>query len=283
MSRDDFLKAPLDAVREVAPTTVMYAVGGTRRQAVLAGLEPDGEEYPRFAVTQMYDCLGRLFDYGVKNIIATVLQSPQLAEVGRYRERVMAWVADGLVGNAALEVYRARGWRVRLLGAHADSGLGEVAQRLREATPDGDVTLWYYVSLRPDDHLRAVLDAARAGARTQAEAIAALAGEPVPPAEMLIAFGKPIFGADIFPTLFGAGTMQCYWTQRPGYDLPDSDLRRMIYDYAFARRTWVADKRPRYTALAEQQDVWARGTIVGLGQRVGGFWYPETESVGANP
>lgn len=274
LSLEEFLAAPVSLVRSVTPATVLYAVGGTRRQAVLAGLTPDGEEYPRYAVAQMYACLDRLFTYGVQNVIATVLQSPQLAEVGRYRERVMAWVRDGLAGDAALQIYRERGWRVRLLGGESDPELARIAARLQEETPVGQTTLWYYVSLAPDAHWRSVLAAAHAGATTQQEAIAALAGEPLPPAEMLIAFGKPLFGGDIFPVAFAAGTMQCYWTQRPGYDLPDGDLRRMLYDYAYTRRTWVADKRSRYDQLEDQRAVWERGRIVGIGRRVGGFWYP---------
>lgn len=276
-SLDEFLGAPLSLVRSVAPSTVLYAVGGTRRQAVLAGLQPDGEEYPRYAVAQMYACLDRLFANGVQHVIATVLQSPQLAEVGRYRERVLAWVRDGLAGEAALGIYRERGWRVRLLGGEGDPELAQIARRLRDETPHGRATLWYYVSLAPDAHWRSILAAARAGATDQQETIAALAGEPLPPAEVLIAFGKPLFGGDIFPVVFASGTMQCYWTQRPGYDLPDGDLRRIFYDYAYTRRTWVADKRPRYDALEEQRAVWERGRIVGLGRRVGGFWYPSDE------
>jgi hypothetical protein len=281
MSLDDFMRAPLDEVRAVAPRTVLYAVGGTRRQAVLAGLSPDGEEYPRFSAARMYECLERLFDYGVQHVIATVLQSPQLAEVGRYRERVMAWLEDGLAGDEALAVYRERGWRARLLGGDTAPELDGLRRTLRESTPAGRATLWYYVSLTPDEHWHTILQAAASGARTQAEVVAAVAGEAVPPAELLIAFGKPLFGGDIFPSVFAAGTMQCYWTQRPGYDLPDADLRRILYDYAFTRRTWVPDKRPRYESLVQQRDLWAQGALVGVGRRAGGFWYPVESLTGA--
>jgi hypothetical protein len=276
MSWEEFRNAPLDVIRPMMPATLLYAVGGTRRQAVLAGLEPDGEEYPRFAAEKMFEAFDRLVQYGAQHIVATVLQAPQLAEVGRYRERVLAWVGQ-LAEESALRVYRHYGWRVRMLGVADNPELNEIAMQLHNATPHGRATIWFYLSLDPTDHWRHVLAAGAAGATTQAEAIRHFCAEAIPPAELLIAFGKPLTGADIVPMILMAGTVQCYWTQRPGYDLPDEDLRRILYDALFTRKTWVADKRPRYNDVVLQRDVWEQGKIVGIGSRVGGFWYPYEE------
>jgi hypothetical protein len=278
-SLDAFLAAPLDDVCAVAPVTAIYAVGGTRRQAVLAGIPADSDDYPRFSSDRLLDTLSTLFSCGVRHAIVTILQSPQMAEVGRYRERLMHWLAEGTSGPEVLAAYRRRGWRVRLIGGEDVPVLHTAASTLREATPHGQATVWYYTSVDPQDHWRRVFDAAAAGARTQAEVIRAICGEDVPPAELYLAFGKPLFGTDLFPLALAAGTMQCYWTQRPGYDLPEADLRRVLYDYAFTRRTWRADKLPRYAAVTQQQALWERGDIVGIGRRVGGFWYPTAEGI----
>ncbi|HWQ12743.1 MAG TPA: hypothetical protein VNL77_08085 [Roseiflexaceae bacterium] len=278
-SLEAFLAAPLDDVRAVAPATAIYAVGGTRRQAVLAGIAADGDDYPRFSFERLLDSLSTLFRCGVRHAIVTILQSPQMAEVGRYRERLMHWLAEGTSSREALAAYRARGWRVRLIGGEAVPALDAAAATLRESTPHGQATVWYYTSVDPQDHWRHILAAGAEGARTQAEVIRAICGEDVPPAELYLAFGKPLFGTDLFPLALAAGTVQCYWTQRPGYDLPEADLRRVLYDYAFTRRTWRADKLPRYAAVSAQRGLWNRGDILGIGRRVGGFWYPVAEGI----
>jgi hypothetical protein len=73
--------------------------------------------------------------------------------------------------------------------------------------------------------------------------------------------------------LFGGDT-HCYFYQRPGYALSEEEIRTIIYDYAFQRRTWVSDKSGRYAGVEAQRHVWDRGLILGLGRRVGNFWYP---------
>jgi hypothetical protein len=272
---DEFLHAPLEQVAAVAPTTLIYAPGGTRRQAALAGIGPDSDAYPRWSAEHMRADTALLFQYGVRHVFMTILQSPQFAEVGRYRERLMAWLAEGVAGNEALADYARHGWRVRLVGAERLPELQETVERLYDVTPtQWTQTLWFYVSDAPGAHWTTVLEAGRQGARTQAEAIRAIYGEDIPPATLLLAFGKPLAGADIFPVLL-SGDMQCYWYQRPGYALDDEAVRRLFYDYAYTRRTWRADKLPRYADMESQRQIWERSVLLGIGRRVGGFWYPQ--------
>ena len=68
---------------------------------------------------------------------------------------------------------------------------------------------------------------------------------------------------------------QCYWTQRPGYSLDDAALRQILFDYAYQRRTWQADKSDRYSDVLAQRDAWEQAPTLGIGQRLGRYWFPQ--------
>jgi hypothetical protein len=111
-------------------------------------------------------------------------------------------------------------------------------------------------------------------ATTRAAAIRACYEEDVPPVTLYLAFGKPVVAPDLLPPLL-MDKVQCYWTQRPGYRLSEQELRSILYDYAFMRPTWQADKSTRAQAALAERSAWERGPILGLGRRLGPFWYPE--------
>jgi hypothetical protein len=105
-------------------------------------------------------------------------------------------------------------------------------------------------------------------------------GEELPLATLYLAFGKPMFVPDLLPPLL-SGDVQCYWTQRPGYDLDERSLRQIIYDYAYLRPTWTRDKSARYADVEAQRSLWEHAPTLGLGRRVGAFWYPISEQESA--
>ncbi|MBK9711833.1 MAG: hypothetical protein IPO81_10980 [Kouleothrix sp.] len=277
-SLEEFLAAPIEQVAPVAPATLIFAPGGTRRRAMLAGIAPHSEEYARWSREQMIACSALWFQHGVRHLFMNVLRPSQLEEVGYYRRRVLSWLEHGLAGPGPLEDYRRRDWRVRLIGAETLPELHDAAARLREATAQAaGPTLWFLVAPTPDAPWQLLQAALRqAAAPTMAEAIRALYGEPVPPATMFVGFGKPLLAPELLPPLL-AGDLQCYWTQRPGYDLDANNLRRILYDYAYVRSTWTADKSSRYDAVPEQRSLWERPLVLGLGRREGAFWYPQQE------
>lgn len=275
-----FLQAPDADVSRVAPESLVFAAGGTRRRVVLDGYGADSEEYPRIARRQMIDAIARFFRLGVKHLFMTALRPSQLAEVGRYRERIISWVEEGLSGPAALAEFERYGWAVRMTGTESVPELAPAAERMRAAHPGpAQHTVWWGVGATPESPWDAVIQAmARSGARTRAEAIEAIYGQPVPLISMYIGFGKPLIAPDVVPLLL-AGEMQCYWTQRPGNGIDEETVRRIFYDYAYLRRTWKADKRERYAQVAAQRSQWERGTILGMGRKLGDFWYPAEEVV----
>ena len=47
-----------------------------------------------------------------------------------------------------------------------------------------------------------------------------------------------------------------------------------FYDYAYLRATWQADKEGRATAARAHRSIWESAQTLGLGTRLGPFWYP---------
>lgn len=273
---DEFLAAPPSVVAAVAPATLIYAPGGTRRRAALAGIEPHSDSYAEWSRRQMLRTCELFFAHGVRHLWVTVLRPAQLAEVGPYRAHLLGWLAEGLAGDTALDSYEERGWRARLVGADDIPELQRTRVRLG-ATAGRGPTIWYYVTAEPAAPWRNAL--ARLAEQPGQSPVRAVYGEEIPPATMLIGFGKPIIATDLVPPLI-AGELQCYWTQTPGFEQDAGTIRRIFYDYAYTRHTWQQDKTERYVGLAEDGERWDRSPalVLGIGRRVpGGFWYPAEE------
>ena len=86
---EDFLAAPIEQVAAAAPATMIFAPGGTRRRAALAGISPQSEAYAQWSREQMIACCGRWFEHGIRHLFMNILRPAQLAETGRYRERLL--------------------------------------------------------------------------------------------------------------------------------------------------------------------------------------------------
>lgn len=274
-----FLSAPLDQVRALMPATVIYTPGGTRRAAALQGIDPHSDEYVSWSRERMLACVDLFFRYGVRHLMMTALWPRQFAETGVYRQRLLGWLASGLAGPQALADYRARGWRVRFVGVDDLPELQEADARLRELDGGSEQpTIWWSFSTHFGAMWQHLLSAAaRTGARTRDELVRAVYGEEIPPAGLWLSFGKPMASMDVAPALLLDET-QCYWTQRPGYSLDDEALRRILFDYTYVRRTWQADKGDRYGEVLAQRGAWERAPILGLGRRLGSYWYPQLAS-----
>lgn len=271
----EFLAAPVEHVADVMPETVIFAVGGTRRSAALAGISAQTDDYAHSSRARMIDCFAQFFQLGTRHLFTSMLRPGQLDEVGRYRNRLISWLDWGLAGPEAIEDYSRHGWRVRLCGAEGIPELHDATERLRAATPRSwKHTLWLYVAPEPGTLWQQMLATAHAAqTHSQADLIRALFGEDIPPAEVYIGFGKPIFTHDIVPLAL-LGEAQCYWTQRPGYEIDEHMVRRIVYDTVYRRRTWREDKSARYDHIETTRDLWESRQMIGIGQRVGGFWYP---------
>lgn len=269
---DEFLAAPQRDVRRVAPQAIVYAPSGTRRQAALAGIDSSSDAYAAWSRSQAMSSVQLLFDHGVRHVFTLLAGPGQFQEVGNYRERMLEWIEWATASREALAEFRQNGWRVRLL---CDDGVPQLerAQRVLAST-QGAVTVWFQVISDREAPWRWMIDAIRrCHPHNRAELITAIYGEQVPLVELFIAFGKPTMAPELLPPLL-ADNVQCYWTQRPGYSLTETELRHILYDYAFLRQTWQADKTGRAEGALEHAAIWENGSILGLGQRLGAFWYP---------
>jgi len=271
----EFLAAPLEEVAKVAPATVVYGVGGTRRQAAFEGIEPWSDEYVQWARAKTMNSADLFFRHGVRNLIVIALTPGNLKEVDRYRAQLFERAKWVIAGEEALADYQRLGWRVRLIGTESVPELRATAEFLHEATAAQSMHTFYWsVVPEPQSPWQQMLDAIhRTQARTQAEAIRALYGEDIPPATLYLAFGKPMISLEIIPPLL-IGQIQCYWSQQPGYSITETQLRKVLYDYAYQRSTWREEKTERAKEALSQRQAWEEGPTLGLGMRLGAFWYP---------
>ena len=271
----EFLAAPLAEVTKVAPPTMVYAPGGTRRSAFLQGIEPWSDEYVCWARTKSIESFDILFQHGVQSLLTPALTPGNLREVNRYSDQLFRMAAWVLAGPESLAAYAERGWRVRLIGDVQHPELQKTVQLLERHTPPHADRLLYWTvvteSASPWQQILATIKLA--GIETTVDIIQALYGEPITPATLYLAFGKPTIDFGIVPPLL-LGDLQCYWTQQPGYSLDQKQIRTIFYDYAYLRRTWQSEKLERAKAVLDHRSVWENSAILGVGQRLGPFWYP---------
>jgi len=279
LSLEAFLEAPVAEVASLAPASMIYSVSGTRRGAALAGKFNQGQEYVQWSRERMLVSLDLIFAHGVRHVIMPVITPSQFLEATpSYRENLWGWLENGLAGPEALAAYRRRGWRVRLPFAEQMPRLRETGAAIEQGTAqESERNLWAFII--PDHNLlweQALERLRQTPVNSTAEAIRLLYGADIPPATLYLDFGKPVVSPDLIPP-FLMGVLHCYWTQKPGYSLDERQLRTILFDYAFTRPTWKEDKRGRAEQALEYQKTWSQDLIIGLGTRLGPFWYPATQ------
>lgn len=274
-SLSEFMSAPRATVAAVAPATMVLATGGTRRDALLNGIDFDG--YFAWTMDQMLAAAQRIFDLGVRHLFVSIMRSTQFAEQGAYGERLWAMARQILGDEDRIARIAAAGIQVRTFGASDAPLLGDILTRVEEATANGTAgTLWWTFAPTPQSPwqhaLRAIVEAR---ALTPEAAIRAIYGTDIPPVGIYLAFGKPFLSAELIPPLL-EGEAAAFWYQQPGYTpVTERLLRRVFYETAYMRRTWQTDKGARYGGVAAQRELWQRPLTLGLGRRVEHFWYPQ--------
>lgn len=275
ISWDDFKNKSLSDCVAIAPSTLVLANGGTRRRALLADVT--SENYPEWSRNEMFSMLKMFFDSGVQNIFCVIFSETNAAEVSvNYREHMSSWVAEMLPRNDALDFYNQEGWRVHLdvLGW---SGLSIASKTLEQTQKNSGPGLWFTMISSPEDHWQRLVSTI--GELDQppdrTTLIRSIYGEDIPPASMYIGSGKP----QLMPSLINPlliGSLACYWPQHLGYSLDQLSWKKILYDYAYLRPTWVADKSKRTELATTYRSAWEDDPpLIGVGQRLGPFWFPE--------
>ncbi|MEZ4717593.1 MAG: hypothetical protein R2851_16125 [Caldilineaceae bacterium] len=192
---DEFLVAPLATVREVAPATVIVATGGTRRRAMLDGIDIRSEAYPQQTRIHMIDAIELLLAYGAQHVFVPILVDGNFnEETPDYRDHLFRWIADGIAGPTAIDDYAQRDWQVRLVGAEEDSPLWATATKLIAATVSSTARCVWFTVAPSSTHawefaLRKIV---AAQATTHAAAVKAVYGQEIPvDGALLLSFGKP--------------------------------------------------------------------------------------------
>lgn len=256
------------------PICVVWAAGGTRRQAHLEGVAAG--DYVFWALERQLQVAAMFFQRGVQHLFLPVLGPPQAREVGAYRERLFGSL-QAIGSPTARRTYAELQVRVRSYGYESIPGLATLIDELATTTAGyGRRTLWYTMVVEDEQEAitAAVRAAARAGASSHAEMVRAFYGEDVPSVDLFIGFGKPIVGY-LMPPLLGEQA-QCYWTTHPSYDLSEQDIERILHDAYVERATWRADKQDRYQGLdpVSLRAYYGHRHILGVGEQRQGFWYP---------
>lgn len=271
----EFLATSQAEVAKVAPASMSYGVGGTRRAGVFAGIEPWSNEFMVWAHQQTLDSQALIFQYGIQHLLSPLLVPNNAKEVHRYRDQLFHQIEPVLTRPEAVAQYQALGIRVRLLGGERVPEIRAAAEKLHALTAaNGHQMLIWTVVLDPEELWTQLFTAVRqANVRTQAEAIRAIYGEDISPITLYLNHGKPEFSFNTIPPLL-LGQAQCYWNQKPGSVLDDTLLRTIFYDYAYLRKTFRADKLERAHAALADQEAWISAPMLGVGTRMGPFWYP---------
>lgn len=274
---DEFLAAPEEEVAAVAPVSMSYGAGGTRRAAVFAGIEPWSSEFMVWAHERMLDSQALIFRYGVQHLFSPLIVPNNLKEAHHQRDQLFRQIEPVLTRPAAVVRYQALGIRVRLLGGEQVPEVQQTAEKLDSLTAaNGPQTLYWTVVLSQEELWRQLFAATNEHKiQSQAEAIRAIYGVEIPPITLYLNHGKPEFSFNTLPPLL-VGQAQCYWNQKPGSMLDDKLFRTILYDYAYLRKTFRADKLARAEAALTNQQEWMAAPLLGLGMRMGPFWHPRS-------
>ncbi len=267
---DEFMAAPPADVARVAPPSMVYAAAGTRRSAAMAGFSSSSDAFAEWSRVEMLEACKLIFAFGVQHLFTILAAPSQFREVGRYRERLIAWLTWGLTGTEARHDFKQLGWRVRVITDETNAALRDIRERVESSSPAASRhTLWFLIVPDAEDPWCWILNAAlQAQAHDRAGLIHALYGEDVPLIRLFLGFGKPALSPVLLPPVL-ADTVHCYWTQRPGYALTDEEFRRILYDFAYLRPTWRADKTGRAEAILSDRAIWQESLISGPGPAAG--------------
>ena len=296
---EQFLQLPTkDVAAQVKATgqkVCVFPVNGTRRWFMLEhGNDNDAdffEAYMNASIKNHCELCGRLFDHGIETILAPVFGRELMHRGDEYTKRVGI---DGLVRTATDQNYRdffeKYNVRVRFYGDYRDVLTGtpyeyalksiyEVTEATKQHT---SYRLFFGVFADEVTETIARLSVehylAQGSIPDKEALIRKYYGEDLPPASMFIGFDK--FSVFDMP-LLSTGEEDLYFSMSPSPYMTEYQLRAILYDHLFVRRT----PEPDYTKLTETELTWLRDYYrhnqdyaFGVGKLKFNLWFPETGS-----
>ena len=277
-------------VRSSGPKVCVFPINGTRRWFMLEHTVPEGADwataYCDVAAERHMDLYRMFFEHGVSTLLTPIV-GPALLERGEEYARM---AIEGLVLLATdsrfLAFYREHDVRVRFYGDYrrflAQTPYSYVSDVFDEATTQTAShrrnRLFFGVCAHDATETvgeLAVRHHSVHGCLPDKRTLVEMYyGEYVDPVSLFIGFDKPC--AFDMP-LVATGAEDLYFTICPSPYLSSQQLRAILYDHLYSRRTGEVDygamTAGEWRAMSEFYGANANGTL-GVGTRVGQIWYP---------
>ena len=279
-------------VRAEGSLVCVFPINGTRRwfmlqQSANSSSEQDGAAYVK-AMEQQHIAMYRLFyEHGVDTLLTPIF-GPDLLERGKsYVNMAVEGMARLVTQPHFLDFYNIHQVRVRFYGDYRKylsqtpyAFLIDLFDQITERTKEHSLHRLFF-GLFANDPAETV---AEIGARfyqqhqrlpDKQELIAHYYGEPVDPVSFFLGFDR--LSAFDMP-LIATGSEDLYFTVSPSLDLTARQLRRILYDHLFTRKS----PEPDYEDISASDLEWMRAyyaanheQTIGLGRQKGGIWYPQ--------
>ncbi len=295
MQLDTFLNLPDHELAEIVhghgEQVCVFPINGTRRWFLLehagdAGDDPI-EAYMEFTRKREIALFKMIFDQGVDTLLSPMFGFDLMERGEVYIERVGV---DGLECLAShpdfLAFYAAYGVRVHFYGDYRRvlrgtpyEGLIDTFEQAAERTAGNERRrLFFGVFANDAAELTAALGIEyfqkHAKAPDRKALVEMVYGEYVKPVDFFIGFDR--FSAFDMP-LLSTGSEDLYFTAAPSPYLDREQLRRILYDHLYMRRT----EEQEYASMPPKELAWMRafyeqnrGCTLGVGAVRDGIWYP---------
>jgi adenosine tuberculosinyltransferase len=280
--------AVADEVRRANATVCVFPVNGTRRWFMLEHPDATEADYIELNGRRHVELYQLLFDHGIDTLLAPIFEPVMWKRGETYRQQ---FIAKGLSAVAIhptfTRFYQEYQVRVRFYGDYqkifpgteCDPVLDHFEQIVDRTREHQRRRLFYGVSTRHalEDAMDLAVQAyLKQGKVPDHQALIEMYyGEPLPPVNLFITSGK--FNAFGMPLLATDDT-SLYFTVAPSPYLTESQLRAMLYDHLYSRRS---SAKASYSDLAQDEFDTMRAfyqtyreTTLGTGVTRNGTWYP---------
>ena len=292
-----FLELPTEEVAALVRATgqkvCVFPVNGTRRWFMLEHGDKIGdnffEAYMEVSIRNHVELCAMLFDHGIDTILAPVFGRELMQRGDEYTKRVGI---DGLVRTATDKNYReffdGYNVKVRFYGDYRDVLTGtpyEYALKsiyeVTEATKQNSGFRLFFGVFADEvtetiSRLSVEHYLAQGAVPDKQTLVRKYYGEDMPPVSMFIGFDK--FSVFDMP-LLSTGAEDLYFSLSPSPYMTMQQLRTILYDHIYARRT----PEPDYAKLAYDELNWLRdyyrankNYAFGVGKLKFDLWLPET-------